>query len=139
MGGHGLARPYRTHLAGCLVADGENEVQFGRAVLRELVPALATEPVRRDTELLQGMQRKRVHRTGGVATCGEGLESVATEVVQQTLGQDRARGIAGADEQHVVGLVGHGGAPSSRTNPTSPQSQSAFHPAHAERSRRSLQ
>jgi hypothetical protein len=36
------------------------------------------------------------------------VEPPAAELAQQRFGKNRPRGVAGADEQHAEGLVGHG-------------------------------
>ena len=53
MRGHGLAGPYGAGLIGGVVADCENEIEFGRARLRELEPALGTQAAHIEVELAQ--------------------------------------------------------------------------------------
>lgn len=47
LSGHRLARPYRTHLARCPIADREDEIQRWCAGLSELAPVLAAQSFRR--------------------------------------------------------------------------------------------
>ena len=51
-------------------------------------------------------------REAARAICAEAPLAVA---VQQGLGEDRARAVAGAQEQHVVNLVGHENLPRRRS------------------------
>src|SRR5918994_4302729 len=46
-----LPRPHRAGLACGFVADGEYEIELRRARPRELIPALAAQPVRRELEV----------------------------------------------------------------------------------------
>src|SRR3546814_9361433 len=48
-----------------------------------------------------------MRRALGVAAGAEGAEATAAETVQQRLGQDAARRVPGAQEQHVVGGLRH--------------------------------
>ena len=61
-------------------------------------------------QLLQQLDRVRVHPARGVAACAVGREASRARPFQYALGQDAARRIAGAQEQHVVDFVRHGGA-----------------------------
>src|SRR5688572_3332534 len=50
-----------------------------------------------------------MHRAFRVGAGGEGVELAAAETLQDGFGHDRARRIAGAEEEHVVGAVGEVG------------------------------
>jgi len=59
------------------------------------------------SSLAAWLQTVKTKSSGGAS--GPGGEAVACVVAQDRLGEDRAGGIAGADEQHVEFSVGHGG------------------------------
>ena len=54
----------------------------------------------------QQRERLRMHRALGLRARRIGDELALADLVQDRLGQDRARRIAGAEEQHVVGTIG---------------------------------
>lgn len=108
--GHRLARPHRAHLAGSVVADGEHEVERGCAGLCELTPAFAAKAIGRDAQGLQRRACEWIDRAARVTACRVRDEASARDVVQQAFGQDGAGRVAGADEEHVVDLVSHGGS-----------------------------
>ena len=103
MGRHRLARPVRAHLSSRVVADGENEIQECCAGRGELVPALAAQAFSREIHALEQFESDRMHRSLGMTASTEAAESPAPQVVNQGLGDDAARGITGAEKQHVVG------------------------------------
>lgn len=71
MGGHRLTRPVGTHFAGCVVADGEYEIEMRRARLGELVPALAAQPLARQAHFFEQCERNGMHLTLGVTAWTE--------------------------------------------------------------------
>src|SRR5262249_33285888 len=103
---HRLAGPDRTGFSRGVVANGENEVERRRAGLGELIPPLRTKARRVVPEALQEFDGARVHAALGLATSAVGTEFTCTELVQDRLGHDRARRVAGAQEQNVE-RIGH--------------------------------
>ena len=59
MRGHRLAGPDRADLARGIVANGEDEIELGRAVLREFLPALRAVAVGRKPHLVERLERQR--------------------------------------------------------------------------------
>lgn len=59
----------------------------------------------------QLLQRMRVHFPFGLASRGISIEASAAFLVQDGFGKDRTSGIARAQEEHVIGLIGHGRVP----------------------------
>src|SRR3546814_11449539 len=55
--GHRLAGPGRTGLAGGIVADGEDEIEFGRVRAREFVPAFRAQTLGLEPELIEKRER----------------------------------------------------------------------------------
>ena len=107
MRSRGLSGPDRADLAGGVVADGQDEVHRWRIRLRELLPALAAQALGRHARRFQGLDRVGVHLARGMAARRESAKAAAAELIHHDLGHDRARGVAGAQEKHVVGLVRH--------------------------------
>ena len=107
MSSNRVARPVRTDLAGRVVADGEHEVERRRAGRSELVPALAAEALGRQAVLPQQFEGERVDSPGRMAARAVRDEATPAEVVHHGLGQDRPRGIAGAQKQHMFWLPVH--------------------------------
>src|SRR5205085_1905860 len=104
MGGDGLARPDRADLARGVVAHGDDEVDPWRAGFRELVPALAAQARGGKAEGPQRVEAERIDLAVGVAPRRMSLEASLAEMDEQHLGHDRARGVAGAEEEDVVRL-----------------------------------
>src|SRR3546814_1925085 len=123
-----LPRPDRAELAGGVVAHGEDEVHRRRAGRSELVPALRAQAVHRDVLVAQQVQCVGMRRALGVAAGAEGAEATAAETVQQRLGQDAARRVPGAQEQHVVGGLRHA---SSRSEEHTSELQSLMRSSYA--------
>src|SRR3546814_20101647 len=59
MRAHRLAGPDRARLAGRIIADGEDEVETGRAGLREFVPAFRAQAGRIEAEFIEKRERLR--------------------------------------------------------------------------------
>src|SRR3546814_6731238 len=49
----------------------------------------------------------RIDRTLGKTACGKGAKPALSQFRQCTLGEDRARGIAGAQKQDIINAVRH--------------------------------
>ncbi|PHJ93937.1 hypothetical protein VF09_37215 [Nostoc linckia z9] len=108
MGGHRLAGPDGAGFGSGVVADGEDEIELRRAGYCELVPVLRTGEARVVVHALQKLQRVGVNFTLRLRAGRIGLELASAEPVEDGFGDDRAGGIAGAEEEHMVDLVGHG-------------------------------
>src|SRR5262249_49625656 len=93
---HRLAGPDRTGFPRSVVTNSENEVERRRAGLGELIPPLRTKARRVISEALQEFDGARVHSALRLATGAVGTEFTCTELVQDGLGHDRARRVAGA-------------------------------------------
>src|SRR6516164_8364440 len=106
MRGHRLARPHRTDFAGGVVADGEGKIERRRAGLRELIPRLRTKARHVIAEARQELHRVRVHSALRLAARTVGTEFTGAELVQDGLGHDRARRVAGAQKQDAE-RMGH--------------------------------
>ncbi|MPN23556.1 hypothetical protein SDC9_170948 [bioreactor metagenome] len=81
---------------------------MGRVGACEDFPGFAGEAVGGDVDFLQRLEGERLHVPLGLAARRVGLEAALAHFVEQTFGNDGACRVAGADEQHVVDLVGHG-------------------------------
>ena len=102
--GDRLAGPEGTHFAGGLVADGDDKVELRCAGGGELVPAFAAQVfdwVAEGAHLLDG---EGVDAAGGMAAGAVGLEAAGGHGVEERLADDAARGVAGAEDEDVVGL-----------------------------------
>src|SRR5262249_6820958 len=104
---HRLAGPHRTNFAGRIVADGEGKIERWRAGLRELIPRLRTKARRVIGETLPELQRVRVYSALRLATRAVGTEFTGAELVQDGLGHDRARRVAGTQEKDVEETIRH--------------------------------
>jgi len=107
MGGGGMSRPNRTCFAGSVVAYGNDEIHAGCIRSRELVPALAAQVVERVARFLHLFDGERVHFAARLAACAEALEAALAHRGGKGFCHDAARGIAGAEEQYVVGFFSH--------------------------------
>ena len=74
---------------------------------RELGPALAAQAAHGIALAGEYLQRERMDLAAGMAARAERPEAVPAKVIQNDLRHDAARGVAGADEQHVVELLRH--------------------------------
>src|SRR5262249_56673549 len=104
--GKGRGGPTRTAFARRVVADGEGKIERRRAGLGELVPRLRTKARRVVAEARQELHGVRVHSALRLAARTVGMEFTGAELVQDGLGHDRARRVAGAQEQNVE-RMGH--------------------------------
>src|SRR5688572_11744116 len=106
MSSHGLTRPDRAGLASRLVADGEDEIQVRRTRGCELIPWLATQTLGRNPVLSQQFECQWMNFPGGEAPCAVSGEMPASQLVQDALRHDAARGVSRAQKQDVE-LVEH--------------------------------
>src|SRR5258706_1002653 len=104
---HLPAGPGRAGFAGRLAADREYEIHPRRAGPRELIPAFAAQPLRRQAVFFDQLEREGIHLPGGTAAGAVGAEPAVPEAVQQGLGKDAARRITGADEKDIEWTDGH--------------------------------
>ena len=74
----------------------------GRTWRGEFIPALAPGLFERQVISFQCRQRERIHATGWMAACTEGAKAASSQMVEQRLGHDAARGIPGAKKEDVV-------------------------------------
>src|SRR5258706_10658503 len=103
MCGHGLTRPDGTDFAGRAVADGDDEIQWRGVWLRELVPRLGAELIDFVVQPLEQIESVGIDRAAWMRPGGIGFEAARAHLVEDGFGDDRARRIAGAEEQDVVG------------------------------------
>src|SRR4029079_5390812 len=94
--GHRLPRPDRTGFAGCVVTNGEDEIQGRRAGPGEFGPRLRTEFRRVVVEAAQKPQRVWIDLPFGLAAGAECLEFSLPGLVQYRLGDDRPGGVTSA-------------------------------------------
>jgi hypothetical protein len=109
---HRLARPDRTGFARGVVADREDEIHHRRVGLREFFPALRTQIIHRVVHVAEYLDGEGVHYPFGLAAGRERFEAAPAIPAQDRLGEDRARGISGAEEQDVKRAIGHWLSPS---------------------------
>ena len=100
---HWLSWPDGTDLACGVVADGEDKIDRRRSRRCELIPALTAKALRRQIRAPQELERERMHLALGEASRAEGAKPALTQSVQERLGQDAARRVAGAQKKDVVG------------------------------------
>src|SRR3546814_6194242 len=98
---HRAAGPDRTGLAGGIVANGENEIEFRGIRTSELVPAFRAIALGRQPHLRDQLERHRVNVALGEAARAIGAEAVAAIAVEHRLGEDRS---GGRSEEHTSEL-----------------------------------
>src|SRR5205085_3059832 len=97
-----VARPDRADLAGGIIANGDHMIEDRCLIAQKLVPRLGAKA--RFVDTVPGEQRQR-HRMDGAlwkAARRPGAEPPASIAVQDRFREDRARGIARAEEQDVA-------------------------------------
>src|SRR3546814_13391312 len=99
MGGDRVARPDRAGFARGIVANGEDEIELGRARRREFVPALRAQPARVKAESAEQGERGGMNVALGEAAGAIGTESAVTHAVQQRLDEERERAVARASKE----------------------------------------
>src|SRR5262249_58022511 len=92
---HRRAGPHRADFARRVVADGEGKIERRRVWLGELVPRLRTKARRVIAETLQELDGVQVHLALRVTTRTVSTEFAGTQLIQNRLGHDRARRVAG--------------------------------------------
>ncbi|MNY47118.1 hypothetical protein D3C86_1823600 [compost metagenome] len=104
---NGLARPHGANFAGRVVAYRDDEIHLRRIRRGEFIPAFAAQGLCRIVQGLELFQRQGIDRAARLATGAVGVKASFTQGVEQGLGHDAARGIAGAKKEYVVDLVSH--------------------------------
>src|SRR5207253_1607289 len=87
--------------------DCEHEIELRRARLRKLFPRFRAKGRAIVIQLPQQPDRVRVDRAFGMAAGAERAKLAAAFPIENRLGYDRARRIAGAEEEDVIGRVDH--------------------------------
>jgi hypothetical protein len=87
----------RAGFARCTGADGDDDVRRHRQVL----PGLAVVVLGRDAFAGQQGKRAFVQLAGGLTTGADGLPAARGQVIEDGLADERAAGIAGAEEEYV--------------------------------------
>ena len=80
---------------------------FGALGRGEFVPALRATAFGRIAVRGENLERERIDDALGMAAGREGAKRPAAVLAQDALGEDRARGVAGAEEQDIVACCGH--------------------------------
>ena len=80
---------------------------FGAPGLGKFVPRFRAEAGHVKPKAAQQRQRVRIHLALGLASGAPGAEASGAHLVQDRFRNDRARRIAGAQKQHVVGSISH--------------------------------
>ena len=99
-------RPDWASLRRGAVADGKDKIELRS--IGKLAPALGGIALCRITQRLERMNRPGVYLAGRIASGAVGLEAAFAVMAEDGFAQDRASGIARAQEQHVQRLIGHG-------------------------------
>src|SRR5688572_26581542 len=106
-----MTGPDRADFAGCVIADCYDEIELRCSGVRELIPALAAQTVGGQVQVSQQLKRQRVDLTLRETAGAVGAKLASTMSVQQGLREDASRGVAGAQEEHVVRLAAHRRSP----------------------------
>src|SRR5687768_9395 len=107
--GDRMPRPDRAAFAGGVVADGDDEVDRRGIPSCKLVPALRAQTLHREAVAAQHIERHRMRRAFGLAARRESAKAAFAQMVEQGLGEERARRVPGTQEQDVARLA-HAGA-----------------------------
>jgi hypothetical protein len=102
---HRLAGPYGAHFARGIVTNSEHEIHFRRAGPCEFLPIFAAQTARRESRDFKLSQRFGADNPRRADTRTIASECGPASVVENCLGHDGARGIAGAEKQHVVAAL----------------------------------
>ncbi len=98
VGGDGLAGPDGADFFGRVIANGEDEVEVGRAGLGKLIPGFAAQTFDRNAgggDLAQGF---RANGPGGMTAGAVGGEGGRAFAVEDGFREDGAGGVAGAEK-----------------------------------------
>src|SRR5688572_24121341 len=99
--------PLRRVLIRRVRAHDEDEVERRSARLAKFDPALAAEVRGRQTVLPEYREGQRMHGAGWMASGTVSAETAGSEAVEQTFAENAARGVRGADKQHVGYAIVH--------------------------------
>src|SRR5665213_2841449 len=105
---HRLAGPHRTRFARRVVTNRENKIERWCAGLCKFAPGFRTKAGRVISQPLQKLECVLVDLALRLTAGAVRLEFSLAELVQDCLGHDRARRIAGTEEKRVEWLFGHG-------------------------------
>src|SRR5688572_14530941 len=111
MRGHRLPRPYRAHLAGGLVADGDHDVHLRRVLAGKLIPWLAAQPAHGNVVALEQFQRVGIHLARGEAARAVRAKPSRADAVEVALSEDATSGVSGAQEEDVEYALAHAVVP----------------------------
>src|SRR5688500_16944060 len=106
-----LAWPDRTDLARRIVADRYDEVELGGGGRRKLVPGFRSELGGVVVKLLQQLDRVGIDYALGEGAGRPGGEFPGTLAVHDRFGENRAGGVASAEEEDVIGGAHRGSFP----------------------------
>ncbi|MNY19038.1 hypothetical protein D3C86_1524520 [compost metagenome] len=106
-----MADPDGTGFTCGAVADREDEIHLGRIRPGKNIPAFRGETSSRITQHRQFLQGVRVHLPLRLAAGRIGVEPPLTFPGENGFGKNGTSGIARAQKEHVINLVGHGFGP----------------------------
>ena len=95
MGDRRFPGPYRTHLAGRLIAHGDHKVHLRSIGAGEFIPTLGTQILRGMIETLQQLDSIWVYHTCRVATGTIAAVTTLADAIQDRLGKNTATRVAG--------------------------------------------
>jgi hypothetical protein len=127
--GHGPARPHRADLVCRVVADRDDEIELHCARRRKFIPALAARFGRGDLQVREQLERERVDASARETARAVRAEPALAPMVQQRLGEDAPRRVAGAQEEDIEESrlrLRHAGTPQRAQQPPVPQAVSDF-------------
>jgi hypothetical protein len=102
---HRLAWPNGAHFFCSVVAHSKNKIEFRRAWFGKFVPAFAAQIVCRNSGGIEPMQRFSSNRCRRMAPRAVSNEPRLAFEIQDRLGHDGARRVAGAQKQNVVVIL----------------------------------
>ena len=106
--GDGMAGPDGAGFVRSAIANSNDEVHRRSTRFGEFVPAFAAQACGGQIGGLELLDGVGVDAAGGMAAGAEGAEIGLAAVIQNGFGHDGARGVAGAEEENVVGRCGGG-------------------------------
>jgi len=105
MRGHGLTGPIGTDFAGCVVAHGEDEIEWRAGWRCKLVPRLTPQTLCRKVHLFKQRQCNRVHSPFRMTAGTEATKLAPTPLIDEAFGEDAPSRVTRAKEQYVVDLM----------------------------------
>jgi hypothetical protein len=107
MRGDPLTRPVRAALPGSSVTHGEYEIQRRAMGSRQFVPTLTPQTLAGKSELLQHIERERMHVTLGVTAGTQSEELAPAYFVDDGFAENAAYRVTGTQKENAVDLVRH--------------------------------